>query len=237
MGFLSSIFNRGKADVTGLKGYVDHHSHLLPGVDDGFKTVEDSLKCLDIYEQWGFEEIWLTPHIMEDFPNRTDDLKQRFDELNGAYQGNLKLHLASENMIDNLFVERLEKMDLLPMGDRLLVETSYFSAPEYFQDMLDEIKRKGFRPLLAHPERYRYMSDDDYDALLEKGVELQLNVFSLMGMYGKTAKDKATHLLKRGAYTLSGTDVHNLRQPEALKEISKDSRLCKDLVNLRIHMG
>lgn len=233
MGFLSSIFHRDKADVACMKGYIDHHSHLLPGVDDGFKTIDDSLKCLDVYAQWGFEEVWLTPHIMEDYPNRTEDLKKRFEELTTAYKGGIKLHLASENMIDSLFVERLENMDLLPMDDRLLVETSYFSAPANFHDVLDEIMHKGLRPLLAHPERYRYMSDKDYDGLLEKGIELQLNIFSLLGMYGKSAKEKAVTLLKRGAYKISGTDVHNLRQPGALIDLSKNSSVCRDLVNLK----
>jgi len=232
MGFFSGILHRDRSARNHFDGYVDHHSHILPGVDDGFRTIEDSLKCLRIYEQWGFKELWLTPHIMEDFPNKTDDLKRRFDQLNNAYNGNIKLHLASENMVDTLFVDRFSSKDLLPMGDNLLVETSYFSAPENFHDILDNIMHAGMRPILAHPERYIYMTTSEYDSLLNKGVIFQLNIFSLMGMYGHQAKEKALYLLKRGAYTLSGTDIHNLKQTEALSELSKNGSLCSQIINL-----
>lgn len=233
MSFLSAIFRHDKVDMGSFKTYVDHHSHILPGVDDGFKNLDDSLKCIDIYERWGFEEIWLTPHIMEDFPNTTDSLRSRFAELSAAYRGPVKLHLASENMIDTLFVERLDANDFLPMGDRLLVETSYFDAPENFYEVLEEIKKKGYYPLLAHPERYRYMDFDEYENLLSKGIEFQLNIFSLLGMYGNLARENARHLLKQGAYTLSGTDVHNLRQTEALNELIKNNAICQAITSLK----
>ena len=233
MSLFSAIFRRDKAGARSLSAYVDHHSHILPGVDDGFRCIDDSLKCIDTYERWGFAEIWLTPHIMEDFPNTTDSLRARFDELSAAYKGPVKLHLASENMIDTLFVERLANNDFLPMGDRLLVETSYFDAPENFHEVLEEIKKKGYRPLLAHPERYHYMDFDEYENLLSKGIEFQLNIFSLLGMYGTLARENARHLLKQGAYTLSGTDVHNLRQTEALNELIKDNAICQAITSLK----
>lgn len=115
-----------------LKGFIDWHCHLLPGVDDGVQTMEESLQVLSLYEELGISEVWLTPHIMEDMPNRTGDLKKRFMELDAVYQGNITLHLAAENMLDNLFEERLAKNDLLPLGKggkHLLVETSYFNPP------------------------------------------------------------------------------------------------------------
>ena len=119
------------------------------------------------------------------------------------------------------------------MGDRLLVETSYFDAPENFHEVLEEIKKKGYRPLLAHPERYRYMDFDEYENLLSKGIEFQLNIFSLLGMYGTLARENARHLLKQGAYTLSGTDVHNLRQTEALNELIKNNAICQAITSLK----
>ena len=95
--------------------------------------------------------------IMEDMPNTTTHLWKRYAELQAAYSGRIKLHLASENMLDNLFEERLEKNDLLPLGesgDHLLVETSYFSPPMGLNNILLRIKAKGYYPILAHPERY-----------------------------------------------------------------------------------
>ena len=84
-----------------LQGAADHHSHILPGVDDGVETMDEALRILATYEDLGIKELWLTPHIMEDIPNTPQKLKARFEELKAAYKGNIKLHLAAEYMIDN----------------------------------------------------------------------------------------------------------------------------------------
>ena len=118
-------------------------------------------------------------------------------------------------MLDNLFSERLAAGDLLPLGpegNQLLVETSFFSAPFNFYDLLKEIKSKGFFPVLAHPERYRYMEEKDYDELKQMGIRFQLNVPSLSGMYGPTAQKKAEMLLKKGYYDICGCDTHRIHQ-------------------------
>lgn len=223
MGILSSIFGTGKKGD--FNGFVDRHSHILPGVDDGFQNIEDSLECLDAYEKQGFSKLWLTPHIMEDFPNRTEDLKNRFEQLRQAYKGPMELHLASENMIDTLFADRLDKDDLLPMDDMLLVETSYYNPPRNFDEILSKIKNKGYFPLLAHPERYIYMTSSDYERLLGEGIKFQLNIFSLTGMYGIPARDKALKLLKQGAYSFAGSDIHNLRQLDMLEKLKSNKSL------------
>lgn len=228
MSFFSGLFGK-KTPIDLFKGYTDYHSHLLPGVDDGFGTLEDSLSCLESYEKYGFSDVWLTPHIMEDFPNTTDKLRERFEELRKSYQGGIKLHLASENMIDELFMERLEANDFLPIGDRLLVETSYFTPPSNLYEALKEVQRKGYFPLLAHPERYRYMTKADYSRLLGMGVEFQINIFSITGVYGKSALEKAKMLLRMGAYSVSGTDIHRVTQCEALDKIIKDRNLNHEL--------
>ena len=139
-----------------FEGFTEWHCHLLPGVDDGIKTPEDSLKALRLYEAAGIRTVWLTPHVMEDMPNTTAALRERFDELKRAYQGNIELHLASENMLDALFEERLEANDFLPIGvegTHLLVETSYFNPPMDLTGILKRIQSRGYYPILAHPER------------------------------------------------------------------------------------
>ena len=83
-------------------GFVDWHNHILPGVDDGVQTIDEALQILAEYERLRIKEVWLTPHIMEDIPNTTKHLQERFDELQSAYSGNITLHLASENMLDKL---------------------------------------------------------------------------------------------------------------------------------------
>lgn len=213
-----------------LTNFTDYHSHILPGVDDGVKKMEVSLKVLERYEQLGIAEVWCTPHIMEDIPNTTAALKARFAELCEAYQGPVKLHLAAEYMMDALFEERLHQSDLLPLGDKgnqLLVETSYFTPPMDMDALLNQVKQKGYYPVLAHPERYVYMDRGRYTALKAMGILFQLNLSSLGGAYGSEAKDKARWLLKHNYYNLAGSDLHSLhnmdywstRAPRALRQL------------------
>ena len=207
-------------DGSGMfSGLTDWHSHVLPGVDDGIKTMDEALEVLRNYDEKGVKNLWLTPHIMEDYPNTTDKLRARFEDLQKVWNGNLKLRLASENMLDSLFEQRLAARDLLPIGDNadhLLVETSYFSAPMGFDGIIDSIMSAGYYPLLAHPERYTYMDEADYIRLHEKGVKMQLNYVSLVGGYGETARKKSVWLLKNGYIDVVGSDVHRLKSIQTL---------------------
>ena len=223
------------ADSGIFRGFTDWHCHLLPGVDDGARTMEESLQILSLYEKLGVNEVWMTPHIMEDMPNTTSALKARFEELEAAYQGNIVLHLASENMLDNLFEERLEKNDLLPLGKNgkhLLVETSYFNPPMGLSNILLRVKSKGYIPILAHPERYNYMDESDYRQLKGLNMKFQLNFFSLIGIYGAQVKKKAEWLMKDGFYDLAGSDTHNLA---ILEDDLYKKRILGNLLNATRH--
>lgn len=196
-----------------FRGFTDWHCHILPGVDDGVQSMDESLQILAEYERLGVKEVWLTPHIMEDIPNSTEKLRDQFAELKAAYQGAVMLHLASENMLDNLFEERLEKNDLLPIdrdGKHLLVETSYFNPPMGLNNILLRIKAKGYYPVLAHPERYLYMNENDYQRLKSMNIQFQLNQFSLFGLYGKEIQRRAKLLQKQHIYDYIGTDLHRI---------------------------
>ena len=196
-----------------FEGFTDWHSHILPGVDDGVKDMQTSLEILSRYEQLGVTKVWLTPHVMEDCPNGTAELRNRFNELRKAWSGKVEIALAAENMLDSLFEERLEHKDLLPIGNdgrHLLVETSYFTPPMDMDRMLDDIMKAGYFPVLAHPERYRYMEIRDYTKLKDRGVLLQANFVSAVGGYGETARRKAEWLLEQGMYDLMGSDLHRL---------------------------
>lgn len=214
------LFRKGTIGETGiLHGLTDWHSHILPGVDDGLRSMEDSLDALSLYESLGISEVWLTPHVMEDVPNATEALRDRFAELRNAYKGPLRLYLAAEYMMDNLFERRLRDRDLLPLGTggkHLLVETSYYNPPAGLVEILKSIKTAGYFPVLAHPERYMYMDMEDYSALMDSGVRLQLNLCSLVGMYGKEVQKKAFWLLRKGYFSIVGTDLHRLSQLDFL---------------------
>ena len=204
-----------------FRGFTDWHCHILPGVDDGVQTMDEALEILAEYERLGVREVWLTPHVMEDIPNSTDGLRERFAELQAAYKGKVELNLASENMLDRLFEERLQKDDLLPWGKdgkHLLVETSYFNPPIGLNNILLRIKAKGYYPVLAHPERYIYMRRDEYERLKSMDIKFQLNLFSLTGLYGKEAQKKANDLLKAGMYDYTGTDLHRREVLQSLLE-------------------
>lgn len=221
---------REKQNNIKLIDFTDYHSHILPGVDDGVQTMEEALEILHLYEGLGVKTVWFTPHIMEDMPNTTAHLRKRFGELQATYSGAIKLHLAAENMLDNLFEERLERNDLLPLGengDHLLVETSYFNPPMGLSNILLRIKAKGYYLVLAHPERYVYMGESDYRRLKDMGVKFQLNLFSLTGTYGKTTKRKAEWLLKNKFYHFCGSDIHQLASVKTIieKKIPRDALL------------
>ena len=251
-----------------LQGAADHHSHILPGVDDGVETMDEALHILATYEAMGIKELWLTPHIMEDIPNTPQKLATRFEELKAAYKGSITLHLAAEYMIDNNLHKLLKAREgvekdcschsdhtltnkskevigtvqskpfqetpplfrgevvedrrgekkttecpkLLPIGTagkHILVETSYFNPPMRFKETLRQIKSLGYYPLLAHPERYMYMDNDEYRRLREEGVKFQLNLVSLAGGYGAVVKKKALWLLTNGLYSVAGSDLHS----------------------------
>ncbi len=234
MSIFSKVFGRGRQlDLTGM---TDWHCHILPGVDDGIKTMADAIAILDRYEEAGIKEVWLTPHIMEDIPNSTAFLRQRFAELKEVYDGSIELNLAAENMIDGLFMERLKSNDLLPIGNEgntLLVETSYFNSPLHFYEKLEAIKSKGYFPLLAHPERYIYIdSFSTYKRLKEMGVRFQLNLMSFSGHYGNTVKEKALKLLSSGMADRIGSDLHRREHLNIIQEMRLNKKVLFNLYNI-----
>lgn len=221
-----------------LEGFTDYHSHVLPGVDDGIQTLEESLKALDYLEKLGVKSIWLTPHIMEEIPNTSEKLKERFQRLLQHYSGGIALHLAAEYMLDSLFEECLDTEDLLPIGKdqkHLLVETSYFNPPMGLNNILLRIKAKGYIPVLAHPERYTYMNKNDYRRLKGLDIGFQLNLLSLIGAYGPEVRGKTEWLLKNGYYQLCGSDIHRLpfwKESVTKKKISGNvSRMLRDILS------
>jgi tyrosine-protein phosphatase YwqE len=205
--------NRKSLSESGiLKGAVDNHSHILYGVDDGVRTLDESLAILKFLEKAGLSKLWLTPHIMEDVPNTTADLRKRFSDLQSSYDGSIDLFLASEYMMDNLFMKRLAEKDLLLHGDdTVLVETSTWAPPIDFWDILEKIMNTGYRPILAHPERYRYMKKSDYQKLHDMQVILQLNIPSIVGVYGEQVQIKALTLMEKGWYSMAGSDCHRFK--------------------------
>ena len=236
-----------------LQGATDHHSHILPGVDDGVETMAEALRTLATYEALGIKTLWLTPHIMEDIPNTPQKLTARFEELKTAYSGNINLHLAAEYMIDNHLHKLLQETNNSPSltkreypqgegvpplllvgtgGKHILVETSYYNAPMRMRDTLQQIKSLGYHPLLAHPERYMYLDNAEYVRLHSEGVKFQLNLASLGGGYGAAVKKKALWLLANGLYSVAGSDLHSEGSIEYLIKSKLDKREAEQVKQL-----
>ena len=211
-----------------LKGRIDIHSHILPGVDDGSPDIPNSLDLLDYMEEIGYKEVWLTPHVMADLHQTTDHLQQVFADFKTHYQGPLQLHLAAEYMMDSAFRDQLHTAPLRLGRDHLLVETSYMSGPMDLHDILLDVWQSGFKPLIAHPERYMYMDGSDYQLLHDKGYDFQLNLMSLSGYYGARPKLVAEKLLEQGFYTYVGSDLHHLDRYE---DFLYDLRLTRTQLN------
>jgi Capsular polysaccharide biosynthesis protein len=233
LNFLKKNINLAQCNF--FKNFTDIHSHILYGVDDGIKTVEESLRVLDLYSELGIKKLWLTPHIMEDVPNSTAFLKERFIQLQQQYSGDIELKLSSENMLDALFEQRLQQNDFLPIGenrDYLLVETSYFRPPHGLEDIIKRTISAGYFPIMAHPERYMYMDKKYYKYLLQIGVKFQLNILSLSGSYGSKVKDNALYLLKNGMYEYVGSDIHSYRMSCAMQDIFLCSKDVERLQNI-----
>ena len=220
------INNKVNVEDSGLlEGFRDCHCHLLPGVDDGVQDTNETMRILEEWERCGVREVWLTPHIMEDIPNEALALRNKLEILTAYYRGNIKLHLAAEHMMDGLFIKLLEKNDVMSIGrgrDKLLVETSYYTPPMNMRNIIEHVKTKGFKPILAHPERYQYMDKNDYRMWKRLGVLLQLNVPSLVGAYGPDVQQKAEWLLRENMYDYCGTDTHSIGQ----MELFLNSRIC-----------
>lgn len=219
-----------------LKDLTDVHCHILPGVDDGSPDYEHSIELLSYLESLGYAEVYLTPHTMEDVYNTPSSLKGQFDEFCSKYTGSIKLRLASEYMIDAGFVEKFANGEYLTIGTQkqILVETSYVYPPVNFEGVIADIMKAGLFPVLAHPERYRYMDENFYERLKSKGCKFQLNLNSLSGYYSPNTKKISHKLLSEGFYDYVGTDIHNLSSPyakyvDAIRLTSKEADELKRL--------
>jgi len=231
--FLQRIFGRSSTAVAALPDFaaleVDMHSHLLPGLDDGAETVEQSVELVRVMQELGYRKLVMTPHVMGDFyKNTPTDIQAALLRLQEAVAAagitNIELACAAEYYLDEWFAQKVETGEnLLAFGGDnryILVETSYINEPFNFLEIIFQLKSAGYQPVLAHPERYTYLYDNF--AALEKmrsnNILLQVNLNSLAGYYSRSAKRIAEKLIDAGLVDLLGTDAHNLKHTTTLRE-------------------
>lgn len=231
-----SFFTKKKFLIDYLEGFVDIHNHILPGIDDGAKTVEDSLALIKGFAEFGVTDFICTPHIMENYyPNSPETINKALSLLQNALKMNDLKHVhieaAAEHMIDAGFESRLEEHKIMPLADNyILIEMSYLQPSLNLFDMVEKISENKLYPILAHPERYNFLHGKikSFEEFKKKGMLLQLNILSVSGYYGKEVQNTALSLLDNNLLDFVATDIHNTRQLTALKEIKlKDTTLEK----------
>lgn len=202
-------------------GHTDIHNHILPALDDGFQCVEDSLEAVRVMAFNGCRELIFTPHINPDmFPDTTESVCR---EAYGAFsvmipkEWNVATHLAAEYMVGPGFENRVgrDAGALLSFPDgSVLIEMSCLERSRNLEQAVFELNLAGQKPILAHPERYLYMSEclNDFDRIVEMGCELQMSMSSLTGAYGPGSMRILNYLLKRKLYAHIATDLHSLSQ-------------------------
>ncbi|APZ46558.1 histidinol phosphatase [Polaribacter reichenbachii] len=216
--------------------FIDIHSHLLPGIDDGAKDLDNSIELIQKMASYGIKNFITTPHILGDlYPNTPEiiraKLKEVRDELKNRNLTDISIDAAAEYMMDEQFSILLkEDREILTLKDNLvLVEMSYFSPPNNLFDILFQLGLKEYKPVLAHPERYVSYHNNFriFQKLKNAGCLFQLNLLSLTENYGKGVQKTAERLLKENLYDFVGTDTHHFNHIKGLQKISTQKNLKK----------
>lgn len=238
--FLKNLFGGGEdpvlvASLSELA--VDMHSHILPGIDDGSDSLEQSLDLVRAMKQLGYRKLIMTPHVMSDFYKNTPEIiREKLAILRQAVAEEgiaMELDCAAEYYLDEGFLEKLETgKELLTFGEKyLLFETSFLNEPLNLREAIFMMRAKGYQPVLAHPERYTYFYGkyDELVALKELGVLFQPNINSLAGYYSPGAKDVAERLIDQGLADFLGSDTHGLKHINSLHKVLSSKYLVKAL--------
>lgn len=203
---------------------MEMHSHLLPGIDDGAQTVEDTIRLIEHMRSLGWKGAITTPHIMSDlYPNNKQTIESAFAQIQDKIPKDFKLSFAAEYMVDEYFGKTVAANEpLLSFGDNhVLIEMSYLGESQNIKEMIFQLRIKGYRPILAHPERYVFYhrSLQKIRDIKDMGCDLQLNLLSLIGYYGSAVKHVAEKLLSEHLYDFAGTDLHHDKHAQALTDM------------------
>ncbi len=204
---------------------TDIHSHILPNIDDGAKSIDESIAMIEALIDLGYKRAILTPHVMrEGYNNSKNTILFKLELLREELERrelNFYIDAAAEYYMDEEFKNRLLKDDVLLIGKKyLLFETSYLATPLFFEEMIYEMKARGYIPLIAHPERYVYIDRDFeiYKKWKELGILFQIEINSFNGKYGKEALKKAVWLSKKGWIDFLGSDAHSIKDINRIKK-------------------
>jgi len=212
--------------------HCDIHSHLIPSIDDGSKSMTESIHLIAELHQLGYKKLITTPHIMSDyFKNTPEIISKGLEELRTQLKKEnipVEIEAAAEYYLDYDFERKLKEEKMLTFGDNyLLFEISYLNPPENLFESIFNIQTLGFKPVLAHPERYNYFHRDFsiYESLIEKGALLQLNINSLTGHYSEPTKKIAQQMIEKEMISFLGSDCHHVGHINLMKNVVTEKHL------------
>lgn len=237
MGFFDRLFSSSPEPACNLSAVkCDVHSHFIPGIDDGAKTMEESLFLISELQKMGYKKIITTPHIMSDaFKNTPEIILGGLEKLKTALKEAgifIEIEAAAEYYVDYDFEKKIESQKLLTFGDNyLLFEVSYVNPPDNLNNVIFKLQTAGYKPVLAHPERYNFWHSNfgKYEDLKEKKVLFQLNINSLTGYYSFQTKKIAERMIANDMIDFIGTDCHHIGHIDLLKKALKN-KILKDLI-------
>lgn len=198
---------------------IDFHSHILPGIDDGAKSLDESVLLVTEMAGWGFERIYCTPHITKKFRNTSDSIKEKYDLLRNALADKgieVDLRMSAEYRLNpETWNDILKNEDFLPIEHKYILMEFPINDPADMGDLdpMQEFRKVlslGLTPILPHPERYSYLSHDQLLKYVDAGVKIQSNYGSFAGIYGNEVQERASELIKEGIVSFLATDMHNI---------------------------
>jgi protein-tyrosine phosphatase len=209
------------------------HSHLLAALDDGVKSTEEAIELIQHFYKLGYRKLITTPHIMSDYyRNEPGIIKNKLAELIERVNNEnipVTVEAAAEYYLDEELMKKVEaKEPLLTFGNSyLLFETNFLNEPYQLNDFIFKIITQGYKPILAHPERYSFMTLEKAEELRSRGVLLQINIPSIIGFYSKPIQRLAIKLIEKGWVDLLGSDCHNSQYMQVLEEAIQDKNFKK----------
>jgi tyrosine-protein phosphatase YwqE len=206
-------------------GHTDFHSHLLPGIDDGAASFEDTRTIITRLMSFGCSRFIATPHVMNNvWENTRESIEETLQSTRTALTAagiSIPLNAAAEYLIDDHFVKLYTTNQLRTLKDNyVLVEMSYLNPPIQLYQILFDVQVAGYIPVLAHPERYIFFHNNfpEYQKLKNAGCLFQLNLLSTVGYYGVEVAAVASKLLNAGMIDFAGSDVHHENHLEAFEK-------------------
>ncbi|TRO65092.1 tyrosine-protein phosphatase [Christiangramia sabulilitoris] len=219
-----SFFQKNIYLVDLIEGITDFHNHILPGIDDGAKSIEESIGLIKAFENISITNFVATPHVIgEYYPNTPQTISSAYQNLAKQLEDPSRIAYAAEYMMDQHFIDILENGEILNIiGSKVLVEMSYFQPPLNLNEILFKIQNASYSPILAHPERYAFFhskSLEKFKDLKSRGCDFQLNMLSLSGHYGLGIQKTAFQMLENKMIDFICSDVHRIDHLEKIKKI------------------